>query len=68
MKLKKSANDTRRVANVAVNAATLIAESLLRKRIISAPTKGRKITVESIGNPRGFIVRYGDIVLFLHNH
>ena len=50
--MKKSANDTRRVSNVAVNAATLIAESLLRKSIMSAPAKGRKITVESIGNPR----------------
>jgi hypothetical protein len=30
----------------------------------NTPTRGRKITVESMGNPKGFMVKYGNMVFY----
>ena len=67
--MPKSTSDMIRVASVAVKANILISASFLMNRITSAPTRGIKITMERIGNPRGFIVKYdGMFVIPLNLH
>ncbi|EKD36945.1 MAG: hypothetical protein ACD_75C01315G0002 [uncultured bacterium] len=60
-KLKKRTSETRSVRMPAARAMILILFSSLRKRMSNTPAKGRKITVERMGNPKGFMVKYGDM-------
>ena len=47
----------------ATKAVILIFASSFRNSRKSTPARGRKITVERMGNPRGFMVKYGDMVV-----
>ena len=50
-------------AMLATRAVTLILVSPFRNSSTSAPASGRKITVERMGNPKGFMVKYDGIMV-----
>ena len=64
MKLKKRISETSSVRSPVRKAVTLILLPSFMKRMKNTPARGRKITVERIGNPKGFIVRYGNMVSY----